>query len=674
MKELDKIQYWGILTLIFSLPLFFLSTTSDFFDFQKLTLLVVGVSILTVFWALGVFLSSRLTFNMTPFDLPVLAVAAVFILSTFLRTPNKIDAFINPGLTALILALTVLYFLITQTVPRVFWALRGIIWALLASGVVVSVVIILASVGLFEGISALPFWAKARTFSPLGAPLPTAVFLLALLPLGFGQVLRSYKDSKFIPGAWFLGVVVIFALGILAVATVAGPGKPAFPKILPNSTAWAIAVETLKVSPFGVGPGNFLTAFNQFRPVTYNQTEFWNLRFASSSNWYLQVFTEVGIIGLAAFLFLSWRTLFLYRDIHWIGSLIDILSARSIAFASIFILFLFLAIPAPLALLFVFYTLIGIAATTLGKEHVVSFGTQVRRGASIPSLVLLLTVGVTLAVLFWGGKIYWGEVIYKRALDAVLKNDGKAVYELLVAAVNQNPRVARYHTSLAQTDLAIVNNIATKEEITDQDRKNISSLVQQAIEQGKIAVSLNPFLSINWEVLGGIYRALMPIAQGSGDLAVATYTQAVNLEPANPLLRITLGGIYYSAKNYEAAVREFERAIIVKPDFANAHYNLSAALREKGDIGRAIAEMEGVLSLVQADTQDYEIAQKELESLKSKLPPVKPGQAASGGETLQAPQPSPAPLIEPPIELSEEAAPPSPPPSPKETNNTNQTP
>jgi uncharacterized membrane protein len=65
------------------------------------------------------------------------------------------------------------------------------------------------------------------------------------------------------------------------------------------TSAWVIAAETLKNSPiFGIGPGNFVEAFSRFRPASFNMTDAWANTFTTSSVGLLNLWTELGLVGL----------------------------------------------------------------------------------------------------------------------------------------------------------------------------------------------------------------------------------------------------------------------------------------------------------------------------------------------------------------------------------------
>jgi len=115
---INKIISWSIIILVGLIPLFFLLFTSEFYEFNKNILLVVVCGLLLVVWTLKMVLQGRMSFRRTPFDLPVLAIAGAFILSTILSSPNKWAPFWIPGGTGTIIGLTVLYFIITNSFTK----------------------------------------------------------------------------------------------------------------------------------------------------------------------------------------------------------------------------------------------------------------------------------------------------------------------------------------------------------------------------------------------------------------------------------------------------------------------------------------------------------------------------------------------------------------------------
>jgi tetratricopeptide (TPR) repeat protein len=225
----------------------------------------------------------------------------------------------------------------------------------------------------------------------------------------------------------------------------------------------------------------------------------------------------------------------------------------------------------------------------------------------------------------------------------------------MALAINQNPQVDRYHASLAQVDMVLAQSLAAKKDVTDEDKATITQLVQQAINEGKATVTLNPSRSGNWEILGQIYRSIMPFATGADQFAIQTYSQAILLDPTNPDLRISLGGVYYALGRYDDAISAFKLAVLAKGDLANAHYNLSVAYAAKKDYDNAIIEIENVMSLVPKDSQDYTLAKNTLDELNKN----RPAKTTEGTDNLQAPQPVEQSNVKPPITLPQDATPPA---------------
>ena len=192
------------------------------------------------------------------------------------------------------------------------------------------------------------------------------------------------------------------------------------------------------------------------------------------------------------------------------------------------------------------------------------------------------------------------------------------------------PSVTRYHSTYAQTNLALANSLALAVEkqgkiASDsaegiqqaEDRKLITTLIQQSIEQAKVATALAPENVNAWENLGQTYISLMGVAGGAESWAVASYEKAIQLEPMNPMLRVTLGSIHIRQKNYNEALSLFSGAIALKPDYANGYYNLANAYRLKGDRERAILAYEQTIQYTAKYASDLDKVKTELQSLKN---------------------------------------------------------
>jgi tetratricopeptide (TPR) repeat protein len=553
------------------------------------------------------------------------------------------EAFFLPGTATLVISGVLLYYLLSEFSKK---TKRTFSIVLFISAVIVSLISLLSYSQVLTRIPQLPTFMKDPLFNTLGGSLPLVLLLGAILPLGISLTLRS-KDAV---GKMFMGVcsvIVALALGISIFNSL--PGKLSSPRLPDFNTSWAVTIDTLKESPLlGVGPGNYLTAFNRFKPLSYNITDLWNIRFTSARNFYMTAITEAGL--LAAFslvlIFLVTYRIVKEKEAKELYSLKNLENGWRISLIVLLVLLaLFSTTPTVLILLFIL-----LALNSDSKISEVKLATE---SSKLPSgLVSLPIVLLTLTFFYFGGRALYAERVLKQSVDALNANDGRLTYDLMRKAIEINPYVDRYHASYTQVNLALAQGIAIKEDLTDEERATIAQLIQQAIRESKATVTLNTLRAGNWELLARTYQAIMAFAQGADEFTIQSFSQAIALDPTNPNLRIALGGVYYSLGRYDEAIRVFELAVVAKPDLANAHFNLSAAYREKGETQKAIDEINAVIALVDPASQDYQVATTELENLQKRQE-----SDLESGESLNPPQETEE-LIQPPLELPEDSNPP----------------
>jgi len=643
MNQLKDIEKYILYGLVFLIPVLFTTFFQNNFLTPKLIMLVAGCAVVLVSKSIRAIDKNEIGYKTSKIDLSILLLVAAFIASAVLITPNKMEAFFLPGNASVLAASAVLYFLINQLDDHNKDKIKGVA---LLSGTFVAVFSLLAASQVFDAVPQLPEFIKSSTFSTTGGNLPTLILLVSLLPIGFKLISREHDMST--KALWGISTTLI-TFGVLISIINILPGKPSSPQLAPFTTAWSIAIDALKANPIlGIGPGNYLTAFNVFRPISYNSTEIWQLRFTTPRSILLEVVTETGLIGIAGLLLLIWQIA------KRIPS--DLKEDKSI-FALI-IMFIGITFFPPsitlIAYLFIYLSIFSKTKSVTNKFNQSS--SDGNTSGRMPTIIVTAPVIISVAFLtYYSYGIVKGEYTYYKALAAANRNEGQATYNLLRSAINTNPYVDRYHASYSQVNLALANSIAASEEITDQQRNTIAQLIQQAIREGKSTVSLNPQRAGNWELLGNIYRSIIPLAEGADSFALQSYNQAVTLDPANPNLRILLGGILYGAGNYESAIDVFKLAVRVKPDHPNAHYNLAIAYREAGQVQKAKEEFATVLSLVDSGSNDYNLVIQALEDLDSDA--GQPTQNQQGTD-LTPPQESNVPALEPPLELPKDAEPP----------------
>lgn len=286
--------------------------------------------------------------------------------------------------------------------------------------------------------------------------------------------------------------------------------------------------------------------------------------------------------------------------------------------------------------------------------------------SGLPSSAWITPLNVALLLLVAaGGYLLWrawdAETKFRQAIAAA-PTDGVTTYNLLQDAVRQNPYHLGYRLTYSQVNLALANTFSAQEraaaeaeaspsaQISQQTQATVQQLVDQAVREAKIAVNLSPNDAGSWQNLASFYRALLGIANGADQWAVGTYQQAIALSPTDPRFRLDLGGVLFSLGENDRALEQFSLATQLKPDWANAYYNLAQALKAKGDQGQALEALNETLRLLPADVPDREFVEKEIAELKGEGVGAEP--SGRTGEITEPTEASPsAENVPPPVEV-----------------------
>lgn len=684
MKNLVSFLQDAKVFLIFAiaalLPIFFTPLTTEFYETGKFLLMAWVTLVLFLLWGVSSLLENKISLVKTPLDLFLLILALVALLSTvFSQTQNTALFGLLPkvfGSLLFILSAILLYFMVTSNVNKekqISWVLA----LLTISTTVASIVSLLSYFKIY-----LPFkFASFQGFSLAGSPNSSAILASLVLPFVLIQLLKyrhiNFKALQNYLPAVVLSLVVLILLstiilvgglsawvaGLFAIGITLYFNKPSKEQIglisligliglilaifsftptlknktvlgslasefqreaqLPFNISWKISASAFRDSPIlGTGPATYLYNFTQYKPVEVNQTPFWNVRVSSAFNFYLQTWAELGGAGVLLIILISMIAIMVaFKNRDQLGLNIAVLTFFVVALLN----------PLSVTTLGAGFLLLALLMTKKGQETTIDFASS--QNYLFLSLIILPVVLISLAGFYYTGKLAIGEFYNRQAILAGTQNKIVEVQNKLIQAEKANPQIDIYRTSLAQTNFAIANAIALQKgpteaspegSLTDQDKTNIQQFLQQAIAEARAAVALAPRSAINWEVLASIYRQIQGVAQNALQFSLDAYGRAIQLDPLNPTLRLTVGGIYYQAKNYDLAVRFFDDTVSLKPDYSNGLYNLAIALREKGNVAEAIAVTERLIGLLQdkPESEDYKLASKLLAELREKLPPV----------------------------------------------------
>lgn len=388
------------------------------------------------------------------------------------------------------------------------------------------------------------------------------------------------------------------------------------------NSSWAIATESLKYRPLqGVGIGNYTQAFNWWKPATFNNNKNWLGVFNWGANSGMQIWTELGLIGLVMGVL---AVLAFKKDQKsQRGKTLVILLALLLALTPINFVSLWLVM--------------WLATKNINTKEIKVMLRAGEEGKNAGPAVLAVII-VSLAIFggYWGVRVLLGEMYLRNSIAAAAKNDGGNTYNWQIKAIGINPNNAEYRQIYSQTNMALAGTILAKTDLTDTDKEQASTLIQQAVREGKAAVALDSKNPTYWNNLAVIYRQLVGTIEGAADWSYQAYAQAVTLDPTNPSLKLDFGGLLYAAGLYEDASRMFEQVVTLKPDLANGWYNLAYAEKKLNKLGLAVNHLNQAVSLVPTDSGDYDTASKELTTWKEEYDALMKQQQAAVEEAKQA--------------------------------------
>jgi len=574
---------------------------------------------------------------------PLLLLTTSIVVSLIANSESKFESLIGSGLTYFFL-ITLSFILLTHPDQA---RTKTILHSFIAGSSLLAIFSI-AELTLFHRFPNLPLPFHSRSFSPMGIPLNAILFMFLGSITAF---LRSTHSKNTSLRYLLLIACVINLISVVAYVALMLPGGELSPLILPFRAGWNILLDVYKnvrALLLGVGLANFPSIFTQLRPLYLNNTMYWNTQFTSSSSEALQLATTTGLLGFGSFAFLLASTLTLSFRRH----------KELFVLLLIFSLFFFF-FPSNLPLTTFFFLILGSLGETEQKEiNLTQPSTHI--------IFSLITIGLLSYPLYLLTCFSLAEYHLHHAQVALSQNNAVTIYSETLEAVKLLPHMTNYHLSYSQINLALAGSISRQQSLSDEDKQQINQLSAQAVREAKYATTLQPSSSQAWNNLGVVYRNLVNVATGADQYATAAYAEAVSLDPANPRLRVEFGGLLQqlsgttkeeTIKNtlVARAAQEYQTAINLKADYANAYYNLAKILEGAKDYTNAYSAMQKTLSLLGPDSTDLTRVTSELETLKAQLPKPSasptPSPLPENESSLSSPSPLPSPLPGGPVDL-----------------------
>ncbi|MFA6132036.1 MAG: tetratricopeptide repeat protein [Patescibacteria group bacterium] len=490
------------------------------------------------------------------------------------------------------------------------------------------------------------------------------LWVLAIFGMLLVMVFVFLQQNEFGKSNRFIVPLIIILISIFLLF-LTSPIKLNLPLVIGPSygTSWDITKQVLSDGPmpliFGSGPGTFSFDYTKYKPDEVNQTIFWDTNFDRAKSQGLTTLATFGVVGLG-----FWLLLVLVIGLKALGRLLkerehDEWKITYVLFASWATLILAnLLYSSNMSLTFLFWALTGLLASQVAlKIKETGFVSSPKLGLVFSFAFVLVSVGV-IVTLFVTGQRYASEVAFAKAVE--LDNAGAPIEQItakLGEAVSLNSLSDIYYRNLSQAFLlrtkdTITTATADESKIDANEASIIQQLVKAAMTSADRAAYLSPNNVSNWVQRGNVYRDVMPVVTGAEDVAAASYLKAMELEDNNPAYSTGLARLYLavsdrarnlkSSTNKELAASAVEseknslvsaeqylnQSIVLKADYAPAHYYLAAVLERQGKLKDAAARLAALrdykpldvglgfqLSMLYIRLTDYDSAQKELERI-----------------------------------------------------------
>ncbi len=654
-KYLDFIVKIILWTIIFLVPLFFVTNTPSALELGKQVILVGLVGIAFLLWVGRMAIKSQIQFRANFIFIPVFVLLIVFGLSTVFsdyQTQSLWGFFGGESRSYVVLVFFVAFFTLFVNNIKTTKDIIISLWVAWISGLLVTLFSVLqlwgkfilpidgthnmffntvGSVYLFGVYASLFFLFTLSMFLYfkkiiikilLGIILFAIFVLLTIVNLKivwigliialafiFGAfIIGNSKDSSF-------GNVLLMIFLVLSLLMILR-GQPIINKQLPaeilltHKASAVIAWKSLKHNfLFGNGPANYINVYRLYRPV--HSGDFWATNFNIASSYFLTLASTVGILGVASFLFLVIAGLmYMFKGIFSIKNQRLTTLAMGVGSGWVFLTMILLFYVTNITILFAWWFGLALLVSLLAfgsKTQLREFSTG--GGSGKPSLLfsfvfVLVIIGVVVALYVQGQK-YMAAVHFSKALTADAKGEDieKIVDEINKAVILDANRDLYYRNRslafFAQANKKIAEKgSGDKKGLSAEDSAYVSKAIQQSLVDAMKSDELNPKDVDNKMAVVNVYESLLPNMEGAGEKALEYAKKAIELDPENPIVYQRLANIYVAMADIETLKAKDAKELPdkAKEYLVSAKENLNKAIELNPNLLSARLGLVGIYS------------------------------------------------------------------------------
>lgn len=676
-KAVDWIIAGAVYLLTFLLPLFFLPNVPSVLELNKQILLVFLGGIAFLAWIGKLAWEGRIRIRKNFLLVPILLLLLILSLSTAFsayRDQSMWGAFGTESLSLVTFISLIAVFLVISNNFNSRRKIDALMLVLIGSSFLASIFAIGQIFGKFIFKNAA---FAQNSFNTVGSIYAFSVFIGAVLILTTAAILEKRPDwLKIALGVGILvfvfvliainfrtalimflvGMAVLLGLAIMAggseeknrvlvvpmvvlalvlISTLIGRTGSVIKVQLPvevglsQEASLDVAKSAWKEKPLlGSGLSNYDLDYLKGKPSEINLTNFWAVRFNEASSRFFTLATSVGILGMLAFLFLLVSVAVLI-----FSSLVRIFGKKEkgtynllgVTAAWIYLSIAFFFYASNITIDFSWWLMtaavVALSAVVFGRnDEIVSETSSPRLSLALSFVFVIIIVGF-ISIIFLDGQKYAAAAAYNKAL---LSDSQGAKVEDLVGKLNNvvtlDPSRDLYHRNLSVALFALLNQrISEKgaQNLSENDRADISNLYFAAEDQVKTAVGLNPQNPDNLVQLAQINQNVIGSKDGADQAALDDFKGSLKFSPRDPSIYYQIGQTYFmmadletaksagqqkqgsqitlpdKAKEYIALARQnFEKAVELKSNYIPAQFMIAVAMQRLGETDKAIAKLE----------------------------------------------------------------------------------
>ena len=351
----------------------------------------------------------------------------------------------------------------------------------------------------------------------------------------------------------------------------------------------------------GTGPQTFDRDWTLHKPTDINTTVFWNVDFAAGVGFIPTEVITVGALGI-----LSWLSVFaasIWAAIVYIRRRRPDALIFTYLASVLYLLYQHLVFVPGIVLSVLLFLLLGVVAIALQERR---FELPLRAYTwrmTLFSAIAVVGLCGSLVLLVLGVRDTYADTLINRSIDAFSRSgDIEHSLSLLQRALAIDPRNDRAQRASVELGLLQLRQLAQNSAPAEELQRTI----QQTIEHGLRAVSINGGDYQNWLALAGLYKNLAGAGvEGAYQNARDAFERAVRANPSNPLLYLQLAQVAIAQRDFAGALQHLSKAIELKPDLPAAMYLRSLVHAEQKNLDMALADAQLVVQLRRSDPLGY---------------------------------------------------------------------